>query len=366
MSQKSELQKIASEPFFSIGVTTYERVELLIAAVNSILGQTFRDFEVIVSNDNPGRTLTGETLGINDPRVIFINQTENLGEFHNMDHLLKVSRGRYFTWLADDDYYAPNFLHEVYKAIHAEKNEPLCVLTSFQIVCGNPVPSQNPEKEIKTQRVLVYNGQQFLQDYWKGRIKVIGTTGFYTKQYLAGIGGLKKLTNMPIAIFSEYLLIMQVSLLEKVIVIDAPLIYYRAHEGSWSESNKDHKSSETAGMNFLKMSMEIFKSPLADKNYFRENMTGSMKLILKTVAHTSARRNNVITALFNFKYLSDLKPLVWTLKGTELFHKGVRSYLYASVWFLLYFPRILLIVLMPDSMKIIIKKMRYHAQGEIA
>ena len=158
MSKDSKFQKSASEPFFSIGITTYERVEMLIQALNSILGQTFHDYEVIVSNDNPNRTLTGETLDIDDPRVIFINQTENLGEFHNMDYLLKTSRGRYFTWLADDDYYAPNFLQEVYKAIHTEGNEPPCVLTSFKVVYGKHIPSYNLEKQIKVEKVLVCDG----------------------------------------------------------------------------------------------------------------------------------------------------------------------------------------------------------------
>ena len=150
-----------------------------------------------------------------------------------------------------------------------------------------------------------------------------------------------------------------------MIIIDAPLIHYRAHEGSWSESNKDHKSSEIAGINFLKMCMEIFKSPLADKNYFRNNLVGSMTLILKTVAHTSARRRNILITLFNLKYLYSLKSLIWTLKGTDLFYKGVQSYVYVVLWFFLYFPRILLITILPDSAKIIINKMRSYVRCEI-
>ena len=364
MSKDCKLQKSASDPFFSIGVTTYERVAMLIEALNSILGQTFHDYEVIVSNDNPNRTLTGETLGIDDPRVIFVNQTKNLGEFYNMDYLLKKSRGKYFTWLADDDYYAPNFLQEVYKYINTYENQLPCVLTSFKIVYGEHISLHNLENEIKVEKVSVSEGQRFLLDYLNGQIKVIGTMGFYTKSYLIGIGGLKKLTNMPIAIFSEYLLIMQISLLKKVIIIDAPLVYFRSHEGSWSEKNKNCESLEMAGINFLKMSIEIFKSPLAEKNYFRKYLTGAMKLILREVAYTSTRRKNILALLFNFKYLGALKALICSLKGTELFYKGVQSYFYVSLWFFQYWLKMLLITLLPDSVKIILKKMRSYVRGD--
>ena len=104
-------------PLFSIGVTTYDRVELLIETLSSITAQTFTDFEVIVGNDNPERTLTAEALGVDDQRIRFVNHASNLGELNNMNTLLDISRGRYFTWLADDDLYAPTFLAAVAEAL---------------------------------------------------------------------------------------------------------------------------------------------------------------------------------------------------------------------------------------------------------
>lgn len=366
MSEDTEHQKTVPPPLFSIGITTYDRVDMLIDAINSVLDQTFTDYEVIVSNDNPARTLTSETIGIHDPRVVFVNQARNLGEFYNMDYLLKASRGVYFTWLADDDYYAPGFLQNVYEALQANADAPSCVLTSFKISYGNPPSLHQGEKENIKRKVLVYSGRRFLRDYWRGQINVVGTTGFFTKQFLVDSGGFKKMTHLPIAIFSEYLLIMQISLLEQVLVIDAPFICLRVHGGSWSESNRDYQSYRTAGINFLKASLEIFQSPLADGYDFRKNVTGAIKLILKAAAHTGARRKKIIIALSNFSYLRELKPHIWTLKGTEFFHRAVRGYVFASMWFLLYFPRVLLVTVMPDSVKIRISQMRYAVRGRAA
>jgi glycosyltransferase involved in cell wall biosynthesis len=82
-----------TRPFFSIGVTTYNRHELLRETLNSILAQSFTDFEVIVGNDYTQEVLTGEMLGITDPRIRFVNHPRNLREVGNMNALLEMAKG---------------------------------------------------------------------------------------------------------------------------------------------------------------------------------------------------------------------------------------------------------------------------------
>ena len=67
-------------PLFSIGVPTYNRKDLLLKTIMSILQQTFTDFEVIIGNDYTKEYLSSEDLGIKDPRVRIINHQQNLGE----------------------------------------------------------------------------------------------------------------------------------------------------------------------------------------------------------------------------------------------------------------------------------------------
>jgi glycosyltransferase involved in cell wall biosynthesis len=89
-------------PFFSIGLTTYNRKDLLIQTLNSLQAQTFTDFEIIIGNDYTEEILTSESLGIRDPRIRIINNRKNIGERENMNSLLGEARGRYFTWQFDD------------------------------------------------------------------------------------------------------------------------------------------------------------------------------------------------------------------------------------------------------------------------
>ena len=126
-------------PLFSIGVTTYNRRELLKQSLASIINQTFSDFEVIVGNDYTQEILSAEILGIQDPRIRFINHPQNLGEVGNMNALLEMSRGKYFTWQFDDDLYATNFLETVHSTL-IKFNFPSRVFTSHSFFYGSSFP----------------------------------------------------------------------------------------------------------------------------------------------------------------------------------------------------------------------------------
>jgi glycosyltransferase involved in cell wall biosynthesis len=88
-----------SSPLVSIGVTTYDRYEMLIECLASILAQTYTNLEILISNDNvvePISALKSELFS--DPRVKIINQTTNLRELCNMNWLLENSQGEYHTF----------------------------------------------------------------------------------------------------------------------------------------------------------------------------------------------------------------------------------------------------------------------------
>lgn len=62
----SDSENRGSAPFFSIGITTYNRPDLLKQTLDSISAQTFADFEAIVGNDYAEEPLSAELLGITD------------------------------------------------------------------------------------------------------------------------------------------------------------------------------------------------------------------------------------------------------------------------------------------------------------
>lgn len=97
-------------PRVSVCLPTYNRAGYLAQCLAGILAQTFRDFEVIVS-DNCSTDATAEVVGaFNDPRIRYVRNARNIGVFPNMNQCLDLARGQYICILHDDDLYEPRFL----------------------------------------------------------------------------------------------------------------------------------------------------------------------------------------------------------------------------------------------------------------
>lgn len=92
-------------PTVSIGMPVYNGTKYIREALDSLLAQTFRDFELIVS-DNAS---TDDTESIcreyasRDTRIRYVRQSENMGPIKNFQFVLDEAKGEYFMWAAADD-----------------------------------------------------------------------------------------------------------------------------------------------------------------------------------------------------------------------------------------------------------------------
>jgi len=304
-----------NKPFFSIGVTTYKRKDLLKQTLLSLLEQSFGDFEVIVGNDYTDEALSAELLGINDARVRFINNTHNMGELGNMNSLLGMAQGKYFTWQFDDDPVAPSFLRETYCALK-KFNFPPCVFTSYSLIYG--ISSHRFRKNSSAQAKL-FSGKEFLRLYLSGRLQAMGCCGFYNRNYLKEVGGVQRLTDGPMALFTENLLLIRVGLLPRVAYIDAPLVSSRVHEDSWTCSNMDVELFKQAGRNLIRESIAIL-SRVELRNDFQDNITSVLKSVLGAVIVRSIYRNKTLDRNELRDYFSSIREEFEPLKESALYH----------------------------------------------
>ncbi len=99
-------------PRLSIGLPVYNGEDYLAASIESLLGQSYEDFELIVS-DNASTDGTGGICRgyVNrDPRVRYIRQPRNIGLSANHNFVLQQARGEFFKWAAADDLYGRELL----------------------------------------------------------------------------------------------------------------------------------------------------------------------------------------------------------------------------------------------------------------
>ena len=125
-------------PLFTIGITTYNRRKLLSECLQSILSQSFGDYEVLIGNDYVSDKLKLEDFDIVDDRFRITNHNENLGEISNMNWLLNNANGKYFTWLADDDVFHHDYLSIMHEIIG--KSNAIALFSNY--IAAPSIPSE--------------------------------------------------------------------------------------------------------------------------------------------------------------------------------------------------------------------------------
>jgi glycosyltransferase involved in cell wall biosynthesis len=99
-------------PSASVGLPVYNGAASVAAAIDSVLGQTWTDFELIVSDNGStdGTESICRAYAERDPRVRYHRQPTNRGADFNFRFVLEASTGEFFMWNAADDARSPDFL----------------------------------------------------------------------------------------------------------------------------------------------------------------------------------------------------------------------------------------------------------------
>lgn len=115
-------------PRASIGLPVYNGENYLEEAIESILAQTFEDFELIISDD--ASTDTTEEIcrayADRDERIRYVRNKENLGVAPNFNLAFELSSGEYFEWAAQDDVYHPDLLLRCIEVLDRDPSVVLC------------------------------------------------------------------------------------------------------------------------------------------------------------------------------------------------------------------------------------------------
>lgn len=116
-----------ANPLVSVIIATHNRENLLPEAVNSILEQTWQDFEIIIvddfSSDNTPEVI--HTLEEKDPRIHSIRSEQNIGPGAARNLGVKNARGEFFAIMDDDDLALPTRLEIELKTFENDRESML-------------------------------------------------------------------------------------------------------------------------------------------------------------------------------------------------------------------------------------------------
>jgi hypothetical protein len=244
----------------------------------------------------------------------------------NMNSLLRMARGQYFTWLADDDLYLPNFLQAMYEAL-VKFEFPPCGFTSY--MSGTSYPEKIETPVVKGQ---LFEGRKFLRMYLTRTLKTQGCYGVFEGEYLRRIGGIEQLGN-GFSPYSDVLLAIQSGLLERVVYIDAPLIFFRTHEGSISYTSPDFEAYYSAHEDLCRKCIDIFSRERLCED-FQSNLFLLLRWCIKDIG-TVARRSGSINGRQAITYLIFVRRYVNLLRGSIFYWKTIGILIKTIVRFVL-------------------------------
>ena len=117
-------------PLVTVGIPTYNRASGLERTLQCILGQSYDNLEIIVS-DNCSTDINVLSLlkkyAAQDDRVTFFVQGKNLSIVPNFQFLLDKASGDYFMWAADDDFWDSNFIEVCVHGMLTNTDTVLCM-----------------------------------------------------------------------------------------------------------------------------------------------------------------------------------------------------------------------------------------------
>jgi glycosyltransferase involved in cell wall biosynthesis len=98
------------KPLVSVIVPTHNRAAMLQRTINSVLAQTFENFELIVVSDGSKDNTDEVMSSFKDPRIRYLKHHSERGSAVTRNTGHRVSRGKYIAYLDDDDEWVPNKL----------------------------------------------------------------------------------------------------------------------------------------------------------------------------------------------------------------------------------------------------------------
>ncbi len=143
----------------SVIIPTYNRAHLIGRAIESVLNQTFHDFELIVIDDGS----IDDTYEVikefqkKDNRIIYLKHDKNKGASAARNSGINVSRGEYISFVDSDDEWLPEKLEIETKILDHDKNLIICS-TGYKFINeknGETIGTSKIQKKIVSGEIIL-------------------------------------------------------------------------------------------------------------------------------------------------------------------------------------------------------------------
>ncbi len=120
--------QMSKEPLVSIGMPVYNGERFLREAIESLLGQDYRNLELVIcDNDSTdGTAAICQEFARRDPRVGYRRHQANVGMLENFNRAFRASAGEFFMWAGDHDNRRQDFISRCMEELAYDRDAVLC------------------------------------------------------------------------------------------------------------------------------------------------------------------------------------------------------------------------------------------------
>lgn len=191
-------------PEFSVIIVTYNRAYILWQAIESVLGQTYPFFELLVIDDGSADDTEKLVKVFTDPRIRYLKLKKNIGPSAARNQGLKIAKGKYIAYLDSDNTWHRDFLETMAKtwSKHPDKILIFCK-KNYRLTIINDQGKKTAVRDENT-----YSRRYFdLKRLWQRRIIIDTNSMSHKKKEIVKIGGWDK----QIKFWEDWELVLRVS-----------------------------------------------------------------------------------------------------------------------------------------------------------
>jgi glycosyltransferase involved in cell wall biosynthesis len=295
----------------SIGLPTYNRPENLEKALKHIINQTYKNLEIIVSDNASPNSKVEEIIekySLIDSRVKYYKQQNNIGVLANAEFVLQQSIGEYFTWFSDDDWRSREFIESMVTLLENNKNLNMAfcdyheVYEDGSLAFGYPQSHLNIFKPFQSQHRLVRIISYYWQKSINGKCNIFYSV--FRKKALDTVD-IKKITEGYELLNMDSLITFKLLQQSPIVISDDPMCSLTCGNQKYYTDNTT--KAWRVQKSTLKKVIELYKSQKKDRNLYIKNTSRFVEKFL-------------IYLLFNPKYIFETCEILY-FKIQSIFRK---------------------------------------------
>lgn len=306
-------------PVVSVCIPVYNGERFIAQTIQSVLDQTFSDFELLISDNASTDGTVVAIRAIEDPRIRLMQNETNIGPGRNYNRLLAEARGRYIKVLSADDYLMPEALERMVAVFEDPANADIVLVTARREVVddnGDYLTSRGPRVSRKRM-----SGVHAIRQMARTGTNLVGETSatLFRAEMVDKIGTF--LDDAPYCVDMDYWFRM----LEQgdLYIIPQTLSAYRVSQGAWSLDVLDKQAADVVEL--FERTRERGLAGITDHDMWRGERAAALSARLRRVFYSIAlipatHRQKIaylIAGGWNTLFGYVMFAVLWTLLGAS-------------------------------------------------